>query len=144
MPESPTNLLELHVVAFLGLARLAPALSDIVYEGEVIDRPAKYASVWASNGLRGSERLDAHQIQISPTFVVHSVGQSPEQARWVADRFAAQVLGVRPAVTGRSCWPIRLTASQPVQRDPDFKDPQLWFYADTFSYTSTPNRTATP
>lgn len=133
------QLAKLHVEAFLELARAHAELGADVYEGKVEDAPERYASVWPSIGGRGAERLDLHSIQITPSFTVHSVGTTPEQARWVGDRVMFQVLDVRPDILGRSCWPIRLTASQPVRED-DNLHPGLWYQVDVFEFTSTPKR----
>jgi hypothetical protein len=136
------GVLDDHVAAFFALAQGNAELGADVFEGEVLNGPERYASVWPSNGIRAAERLDLAQIQISPTFTVHSVGKTPSQARWVADRVTLQVLGVRPTVPGRKCWPIRLAASQPIQLDRNI-NPHLWYGVDVFQFTSTPARTTT-
>lgn len=48
---------------------------------------------------------------------VHSVGGNGEAARIVAGRVRTALLGVRPTIAGRQCYPIRRQDGQPATRD---------------------------
>jgi hypothetical protein len=51
------------------------------------------------------------------TATCHSVGGSAQAARMVADRVRTALLGVRPTVASRACWPIVRESGTPPQRD---------------------------
>jgi hypothetical protein len=51
------------------------------------------------------------------TATCHCVGGNAQAARMVADRVRTALLGVRPTVAGRSCYPITRESGVPPQRD---------------------------
>jgi hypothetical protein len=112
-------------------------LSGHVFDAEATGDPEFYVVVYADNGYRTAERLSGAQDTATFRAVVHSVGTSPRQARWVAERVFEQVLGYRLTVPGRLCTVIRHTASLPVQNDPDLGK-SAWYCVDEFAFDSDP------
>lgn len=60
---------------------------------------------------------DAASKALYTTVTCHSVGGNQHAALAVAGRVMTALLGVMPAVTGRSCGPIKRPDGNPVQRD---------------------------
>lgn len=63
------------------------------------------------------ETLDMRSSRMVVRAYCHCVGDNLTAARAVADRVATRLLDVKPAIAGRSCFPIRHDASQPVRPD---------------------------
>jgi len=126
-----------HVNAILGRLREDAGLADIVFQGVVTDRPKRYCSVFVDNGFRDQERLTGGQWTADFSITVHSVGTTPEQAQWVAERVYAQLLGVRLTIPGRRARPVRAQGSQPVRVDADVSPP-LFYTVDEFGLTTSP------
>ena len=126
-----------HTDALLARLRADTGLSGVVFEGVVTDRPARYCTVFADQGRHESERLDERQIQSAYRYVIHSIGSTPEQARWVGERVFAQLFDWRPVIPGRTCWRARHVGGQAMQIDRDVSPP-LWFVVDEFELRSTP------
>lgn len=51
------------------------------------------------------------------TATCHSVGGNAQATRQVADMVRSALLGVRPTISGRDCYPIRRDPGAPPQRD---------------------------
>lgn len=126
-----------HINAVLSRLRAHPDLKDIVYQGIVTTRPTKYCSVFVNNGDRTQERYTGGQWTADFTITVHSVGSTPEQAQWVAERVYEQLLGARLSVPGRSARPVRAQSALPVQTDRDVSPP-LFYTVDEFGFTTAP------
>lgn len=76
-----------------------------------------YVAVHVTTDRPLGETLDMRSIRVVVRAYCHCVGANPTAARAVADRVAAALLDVKPAVTGRTVWPIRHDASQPPRND---------------------------
>jgi hypothetical protein len=124
--------------AFLARIRTGETLSRIVYEGTVKDRPNRYVSVFTDSGLHEAERWTGPQSTSTQTFVVHSVGSTPDKAQEVAELVQRQVIDHVLVVEGRTCRRIRHESSQPIQLDQDI-DPELYYCVDEFAVTTSPN-----
>jgi len=123
--------------ALLARLRADPVLKDCTYEGVVTTRPARYVTVYSDSGLREAERFTGGQWTSTQSFTVHSVGSTPDQAQFVAEKVFAQLLDHVLVVPERQCRRIRHGSSQPVQLD-SAVSPPLWYTVDEFDVTSTP------
>lgn len=108
-----------------------------VYDGEVPDIPAKrYAVLYMDQGLGRGDRLVARRTGQRYRGVVHSIGQSPDEARWVAERVDLALSDVVLTVAGFDNTPCSEESSQPIRRDVDV--PTLFLGAKTWTFVSTP------
>lgn len=114
-----------------------PTLSQIVYEGTVLNRPTRYVSVFTDTGYREAERFTGSQSTSTQTFVVHSVGSTPDKALEVAELVQTQLVDHVLQVAGRTCRRLRHESSQPMQLDRDIT-PELYYCVDEFAVTSEP------
>lgn len=126
-----------HKQAILDRLRADPILTDATFEGVVTDRPSRYVAVFIDSGYRYSERLTGAQATADYGVTAHSVGTTPDQAQFVAERVFAQLLGHVLQVPGFRCRRVRHEASQPTQIDRDI-DPPLFYAVDVFEFTSEP------
>lgn len=111
-----------HADAFLGLLRADAALT--VYDGAVPKTPAAhyvlvYPTFWTPDGEMAPDKVDLtfDSDVIDMRGYCHCVGPNGVSSRAVAQRVRAALLNVRPAVSGRECFPIRWKDGQPAQRD---------------------------
>ncbi|WP_229401917.1 DUF3168 domain-containing protein [Micromonospora okii] len=111
-----------HVTAILALLQAAPGGTPLqVLDGAVpAGQTPPYALVYFSDA--DPEDSDDRALEEVPgRYVlwayVHSVGGNAAAARAVGSRVRAALLGVVPAATGRSCFPIRREDGDPPQRD---------------------------
>lgn len=111
-------------------------LAPVVFEGVVTSRPNRYVTLFTNSGVREAERFTGAQLTSTQSFTVHSVGTTPDQAQFVAEKVFAQWLDWTPTVAGRVCRRVRHSSSQPVQLDADVSPP-LYYCVDEFDVTST-------
>lgn len=90
-----------------------------------------FASAWPDLNFRGVTKT--FQLRI----YVHNVAGNGDAARKGSDRARALLLDVRPAVAGRTCYPIRWEESQPPQRD-DTTGAVVMDAVDTYLLASVP------
>ncbi len=106
------------VLAMLDAVNDAPALN--VHDGKVPPntdpKSAPYVLVYFDSNDPESDK-EARPYRFEMTAICHSVGSSARAARMVADRVRAALLGITPAVAGRSCFPITREAGAPPDRD---------------------------
>lgn len=131
-----------HAAATLARLREDDVLANATHEGLVEtdengERPQRYLSVFSDNGEYEAERVTGPAATVTFTYTLHSVGSDPQQARAVAERAFAQLLGFRPTIPGRRCGRYRHTYSQQIQIDDSVKPP-LWFGVDEFELTTDP------
>lgn len=80
------------------------------------DRP--YAVLYPDGGMESStDRSLSDDVPNDLRFQVTCVGDSADQAAWLADRVAAILLTTVPTVAGRRVRPIWQDGTQPVRRD---------------------------
>jgi hypothetical protein len=106
-----------HAIAVLGLLTGAGVTC---HDGAVPANPAyPYAVLYINEGdheetdLTSASRQQAYDVQIT------AVGATAASARIYATKARAALVDVIPTVTGRTCWPVRKTSSQPVREDRD-------------------------
>jgi hypothetical protein len=109
------------VLALLDADNSVPAL--VVYDGEVTadavtgkSPPPPYVVVYFDSNDPESDFVRRPWLFLL-TATCHSVGGSGQAARMVADRVRTALIGVTPAVSGRSCFPISRESGVPPQRD---------------------------
>lgn len=131
-----------HKQAVLARLRADTALANKTYDTEVkstngaaVSTP--YCVVYSNQGNREIERLNASQTRANFTFTIHSVGSTAEQAQAVAAKVYKQLMGFKPTVADRSCWPMRAEMSQAVRPDKDVL-PVVFYAVDEFTLSSTP------
>jgi hypothetical protein len=128
-----------HRKAVLELLRADPLLQDSTQDGTAgtTKLAGPYCVVYSNQGSRETERLLATQTRANFDYTIHSIGHDVESAQLVAERVYARLLGVKPTIAGRSCWPISSEVSQPVRLDSD-TSPALFYGVDVFRLSSTP------
>lgn len=65
----------------------------------------------------GTSDFTNASLRVNCSVTCHSVGANAIAARAVAARVRGALLDVSPTVTGRTCFPMRMVDSQPLQRD---------------------------
>jgi hypothetical protein len=131
-----------HVDAALGMLRANPNLT--VYDGKVDNgAPNAYVVVYAfrlrPDGLAAPDKvpLTGASTAVDMRLFCHSVGATAHAARTVQDQVEAALLDKTPAVTGRSCFPIRLLDGQ--QGIPDeVTGTSVFDNTDVYGWTSVP------
>lgn len=101
-------------------------------EGKVFDGKAPnltdppYWSLYPDPGVVGQEPrlLAGPSDHLNLVLMIHAVGTDRWQAGWAADIARDALVGVKPVVAGRSCWPIRQEYAQAAREDVD--DPSLY------------------
>lgn len=89
-----------------------------VYDGAVPDQtPAPYVVVYINTDSERSERLTSNTSAGRVRITTHSVADTAQGARIVADRVRSALLDVRPVVAGVSTHPIRHEFGIPPVRD---------------------------
>lgn len=111
--------------------------------------PLPYAVVWPSDGLDEATRLTGPRATHNPSFIVHSVGETADQAAWAFEAWKSKLVirgvGILPVVDGQRTERVRVDVPQPIQVDKDVT-PWLVFHTaevswrshDQFDLTSSP------
>ena len=95
-----------------------------VHDGAVPPNPAyPYAVLYTNAGDRDTTNLDYTSDMQVYDVQVTSVGATAAAARITADKVNAALVDVVPTVTGRTCWPLRVEASQTAREDRDVTIP---------------------
>jgi hypothetical protein len=123
-----------HDDAFLALIRSDAGLASTTFEGTVTNRPARYVSVF-SRETRDVNRYTGPHSWLENEYTVHSVGSSPEQAKWAREHMLAKTLDATPTVAGWSCGRVRFVTSQPLAVDRDVTPP-IWYCVDVLAFSS--------
>ena len=124
------------------LERLGAAV-DPLYDGEVkttadgVPVAQRYAVLYMAPAHRTSEDLCLSADRHAYRWQVTSVGQSPEQADWVATRCRDALLDERLAEAGWELAKIEHTASSPIRRDDDIPGAVLFYAVDNYELTAT-------
>jgi hypothetical protein len=135
-----------HADALLALLSDAPGGPPalVVCDGHVDDGVTApyalaYITVQAPDGTTAPELLSLTYAStaINVRATIHSVGATAMAARAVAGRVSAALLDMVPAVSGRSCFPIRWLDGQPTSRDEEAVAP-VFGQVDVYGWTSVP------
>lgn len=127
-----------HAAAVVGLLEAAGLT---VYDADVPSAPSlPFVAVYAGSGLLVPQSLTFRSVRRDFGFQTTCVGASAKSAQWVVEHVEAALVNVTPTVEGRTCWPIRQEASQPVRRDGDLPGTtEARFYATVqWSFSSAP------
>lgn len=125
-----------HGAAVLGLLQAIP--NTTTYDGIVPNLPTlPYVALYADQGAAESSDLAESNDWRTWRFQTTCVAETARQARALADRVETALLGVSPAVAGRSCGRIVKDDSQPLVRDDDTSSPYL-YAVDRWSFVSVP------
>lgn len=113
LPSSPL------VTALLAMVREAvPAGCDIYLARAEQGAVPPYAVFYPDSGIKSAfHRTIVNDAPRELRYQVTSVGATPEQAAWVADKVSAALWSGVPTVAGRRVWPVIDEASQPVRPD---------------------------
>lgn len=120
-------------VALMARLRSDAQLADAVFEGTVKNPPKRYASVFSGLGSDSSDRLAGPSNVNQVTYTIHSVGNTIEQAKWVASRVKGLLLDWVPIPGTGAAF------THPVSREPQLDrqaNPPLWFLVDQYDLTS--------
>lgn len=92
-----------------------------IHDGESPDgAEPPYAVAYFDTGMKsGFHRNLVNDGPNELRYQITSVGDTRDQAAWVADKMTAAVLGTVPTVAGRRVWPAVEEGSQPVRREDD-------------------------
>lgn len=115
---------------FLARLRSDAQLANAIYEGTVTSPPERYASVFSGLGSDSTDRLAGPSNVNDTTYIVHSVGRTIEQAKWVGRRTSALLTDYVIPGVGRITHPV----SRPPQLDKDGPVP-LWYLVDEYDLT---------
>ncbi|GAA3416216.1 hypothetical protein GCM10018952_44520 [Streptosporangium vulgare] len=95
-----------------------PAACDIYWAEADAGATPPFAVFYPDSGMKSSfHRTLVNEGPNELRYQVTSVGATPDQAAWMADKVAAVLLGATPTVAGRRVWPAVEEGSQPVRRD---------------------------
>lgn len=95
-----------------------------------------YAVLFPASGTTGGDLCDPHEY-LDYTCQVTVVAATQRDAETVMDRVRIALVGQRPAVTGRSAWPVYVLTDRPATRD-DTTAPPLHFAVAVFGFRSGP------
>lgn len=105
--------------AILAMVRASVPGDCGIYEGGApveVDPP--FAVFYFDSGRKSPfERTLLNDAPRDLRYQTTSVGATPDQARWVADKVGAALYGGVPSVSGRLVWPVIEESSQPIRRD---------------------------
>jgi hypothetical protein len=107
------------VTALLEMVRAAVPSNCKIYLARAVQGAVPpYAVFYPDTGSKSPfERNVLNDAPRDLRYQVTSVGATPEQAAWVADKVAAALWSGVPTVTGRRVWPVIEEGSQPVRPD---------------------------
>jgi hypothetical protein len=107
------------VDAVLALVRVGVPTTCKIYDGRAPQGavPPFAAFYFDGSGKSPFERNLLNDAPRDLRYQVTSVGTTPEQARWTADKVYVALLTGVPAVVGRLVWPAIEEGSQPVRPD---------------------------
>lgn len=129
-------MIDAHIAAVRNLVDTVPNVT--VYDGGVPNSPTyPYVVLYGDQGAALANAYTEVSTYRSFRVQTTTVAVNQPQARALAERVESALLDVRPAVTGRTCGPIRKEASQPVRRDDDV-DPAVFYAVDIWLLTSVP------
>lgn len=125
-----------HSAAIKARLQADQVLSAVTFEGVVTDRPARYCAYFLQM-KRTATRFASGQSAYAGSVIVHSIGETIEQAQFVQERVIAQLLGHALAVENRACRPMLHEVSRFPIIDRDVT-PSLWLIVDQFDFISEP------
>ena len=126
-----------HAQAIKARLEADTVLAGSTFQGEVLNRPARFCTFYMDSGYREVERFTGAHSQVTFSITVHSAGTTSEQCQLVAERVMAQLLDFTPTVAGFKCRRLIHAASQPMTLDRDVLPP-MYFIADQFDLVTTP------
>ena len=110
-----------------------------VYDGEVptgSGEPARYVVFYLTSPRQESERLSADNSLRVYTVATMSVGTSPNECRWVAEKVHAALTRKRPTVANVACSPMSLVTAGQVRID-EGVNPSVWICTDVWRFSAT-------
>ena len=107
------------IQALLAMIRASVGVTCPIYwAGSPQNAVPPYAVVYPDSGvLTAGQRTLANNGPNELRYQITSVGATPEQAQWVADKTDVAVLTGIPTVSGRRVWPSVKESTQDVRRD---------------------------
>lgn len=127
---------------YAALVALIPSGALAVYKGAAPDNPTyPYAVVWGEGGTEDSDSLADDPSTLTARAYVTVSGLSFDSAAAALKITRTALNRARPAVAGRSLWPLHQKSQQPIQADlsigvPGFGHP---FYAvDQYDLVNNP------
>jgi len=131
-----------HFTAFFALLQADAGLNP--YDGLVPDGAVRYSLVYfyveTPDGLAAPDavNLTLDSDVIDARAYVHNVGVTPAAARIQCGRARMAVLNKTPAITGRTCFPIRWIEGQPPQRNEEVPGTTVFDQVDVYGWRSVP------
>lgn len=104
-----------HIAAVIALM---PTGVATLYDGQVPTEPVfPYNVLWSTGGARPSVSQATEMSQLDVSLYITTVAATAESARIIQNSVRDSLLGVRPAVAGRSCWMLSIQYSEPIRQD---------------------------
>jgi hypothetical protein len=114
-----------------------PAAVGVYWAGASANAAPPYVVLYPDVGMESvADRALSDDVPNDLRFQITSVGESAEQAMWIADKANMVLLATVPTVAGRRVRPIRQEAAQPVRRDDE--STALWFATAQYLARSEP------
>lgn len=108
-----------------------------VLDGGVGDPVAPCVVLWPEPGTPQASSLGDPVDALEVSWTTVAVGETTDQAMWVADRVTTTLTRATVTVAGRTSHPITMDYAGPVSRDDDLTPP-LMFAATRWRLLNTP------
>lgn len=126
----------LHTDAILALIHAGSTVA--IHDGTVPAGAAlPYNVLFTDDGLDESDTFDGTPTTLTVHIQVTSSGLTRQSAQVAHDQAHAALIGVIPAVSGRSCSPVRQVNSRPITEDRDVT-PHVLYAVNEYAFHSVP------
>lgn len=117
---------------------LVTAAAGTTYDAQVPkDRTLPYRVVFTDDGLDTASTLEAVPDLLTVLVRVTAAGLTRASVQITRDLAHAALIGVKPAVSGRSCSPLRQVNARPITEDRDV-DPPVLYSVNEYEFFSVP------
>lgn len=122
------------------IARIAGTGSQAlaVYDSRPTSPVYPYVIVYATGGVKSSDREADERIQLEQGWQTTVVGSSAGQCRAALDRVNARLENWVPVVAGWSCTKVDHEDAQPIRTDESMPDRVLYYATDQWSTVADP------
>ena len=114
-----------------------PDLAGIVFVGNVEGKaPTRYVLLFPQTPEHDVTRFAGRQEPLLIRHTAHSIGMTPAEAQWVADRLEARLVNAIVPVPGYDSKRVRHDGGMPMRVDTTVP-PAVYFLADDYVWEST-------
>ena len=129
---------EPHVAAIVSRIEGDESAPLTVFDADPDGTEYPHVVVYADAGIGSSDREAEIRVRRTISWQTTVVAESPEGCRQALDRMTSRLEDWIPAVAGRSCSVVDHESSQPVRKNPDLPDRELYIATDQWSFVSDP------